>query len=142
MTLAEIIKTAANGNADADVFLVGWHEYCHLIDDIVDRDANATLAIDVGAMAAALYTTPFFVEHAEKLRPLILLITCLYQDSVEMEGGETWDRRVADVIRHTGADMIRVVALITGGYRHMRRISRDLHSICYHAHHDADGNPC
>jgi hypothetical protein len=51
-----------------------------------------------------------------------------------------WARYTSDVIRHTGADMIRVVAWLCGGYDRMLHVSIPLHRSCYLEHHDKDGN--
>lgn len=140
--LEQLLQKAAGGNRDALAFLVAWHRYSHLIDDIVDGDATPQHVITVGRWANELYANPFYVEHRASLGPLVQLITAEYQDSVEMEKSEQeWERIEADTIRHTGANMIRVVAYLLGGYQAMMEISRDLRSLCYWGHHDKDGKP-
>lgn len=130
------------GNADAIAFLVGWHRLCHLIDDVVDGDAPARDAIKVGRWANELYSCPFYIAHRHTLQPQVLLITAIYEDSIDMAASEqAWEKREADVIRSCGADMVRLVAFIVGGYEHMRKYSRMLREHCYHEHHDDEGNP-
>ena len=136
------MATVTAGNAEAKAFLAAWHRYCHLLDDIVDGDAPAGAAIQLGRWANDIYSCSFYRTNQAALQPLVQLITCHYEDSVEMATSEmAWERAEADVIRHAGADMVRVVAFLIGGYSHMRAVSRDIRSLCYHEHHDPEGNP-
>lgn len=136
-----LVQRAANGNPEAAAFLVAWHRYCHLLDDIVDGDVPPFQSLQLARWANDLYSSPFYRAHQLALQPLIQLITCTYEDSVEMERGEPWAKSVADVIRHTGSDMVRMVAWLTGGYEAMRDVSQPLRRLCYFEHHDAAGNP-
>lgn len=138
----EIVARAANGNAEAHAFLVGWHRYCHALDDVVDLDAEPSAAILVGRWANELYSMPFYQRHQCVLGPLVQLITCTYEDSVIWQNASLpWRQHEADVIRHAGADMVRMVAYLTGGYACMRAVSLDLRDLCYREHHDSEGKP-
>ena len=138
----ELVARVVGDNREAAAFLVAWHRYCHLLDDIVDGDASPASAIQLGRWANDLYSSPFYRANQGALAPLVQLITCHYEDSTEMVKSENaWEVHEADVIRHAGADMVRVVAWLLGGYGHMRAVSRDIRSACYHEHHDADGVP-
>jgi len=98
--------------------------------------------IQVGAMANTLFSSPFYRTHCDQLYLVVQLLTRAYQDSVIMEESDTpWKRATADVLRHAGADMVRAVALLCGGYEHLSRFSMDLHSMAWMEHHDAFGNP-
>lgn len=141
-SVEELLTFVAKGNREAAAFLEAWHRYCHLIDDVVDGDAVPRDVVKVARWANELYSCPFYRDHAHMLAPIVQLITCHYEDSVDMGKSElAWERREADVIRHCGADMIRIVALMVGGYTHMQAVSRKIREQCYHEHHDEQGNP-
>lgn len=138
----ELLRALCCGNEDAVRFLLAWREYVHLIDDIVDGDASPVDVIRVGAMANSLYSSPFYRRHTDQLYVTVQLLTVAYRDSVQWEKStDAWRREIADVIRHSGADMVRAVALLCGGYAHLARYSLEIHTICYQEHHDAEGHP-
>ena len=138
----QLVEKAANGSLEAARFLVAWHHYCHALDDVVDGDTLAVTIIDVGRWANDLYSTPFYQRHHAILGPLVQLITITYEDSVLWQESEpAWRRQISDVIRHAGADMVRMVAYLTGGYEAMRAISLPLREVCYREHHDSEGEP-
>jgi hypothetical protein len=138
-----LIAQAANGNADAQEFLVLWNLYCHEIDDLVDAPERPQpeVLLSVFAKAAALYSHAFYVTHHRTLLPVVLLVTNSYADSVAMEPLEGWPSRVADVIRCAGNEMLCAVALLTGGYNHMRLLSPRLRAASHYEHHDEAGRP-
>jgi hypothetical protein len=138
-----LIAQAANGNAQAREFLVLWNLYCHEIDDLVDGPTRPTpeRLIAAFAKAAVLYSHEFWILHHRTLLPVVLLVTNSYADSVEMESMEGWPARVADVIRCAGNEMICAVALLTGGYEHMRTLSPRLRAASHYEHHDQEGMP-
>jgi hypothetical protein len=138
-----LMETAANGNVAAQEFLVLWNLYCHAIDDLVDgaERPSPEALLAVFAQAAMLYSHPFYRAHAVNLLPVVLLVTSAYADSVKMEKLEGWPKRMADVLRFCGNDMVCAVALITGGYTHMRTISMQLRAVSQYEHHDDEGAP-
>jgi len=139
---AGLLRTVCCGDEDAVRFLLAWREYVHLIDDIVDGDTAPLDVIRVGAMANSLFSCPFYLRHTSQLYVTVQLLTCAYRDSVHWEHSpDAWRRQIADVLRHSGADMVRAVALLCGGYSHLCRYSLEIHTICYQEHHDAAGNP-
>lgn len=137
-----IVETASGNNLEAKAFLYAWHRYCHLIDDVVDGDEPPARAAQIGRWANDSYSSPFYQRYALVLGPQVQLITCHYEDSVEMENSkEKWKREVADVIRSNGADMVRMVAFLVGGYSLMRHISIPLREMCWREHHTIEGAP-
>jgi len=138
----ELIDLASGTNPEAKAFLYAWHRYCHLIDDVVDGEEPTIKAAQVGRWANDLYSSAFYQRFSVVLGPQVQLITCHYEDSVEMEKSkERWQRTVADVIRSNGADMVRMVAFIVGGYSLMRQISIPLRALCWREHHTIEGDP-
>lgn len=141
-SIEEIVKTAANGDAEAHAFLVAWLRWIHLIDDITDGDVPARQTVLVGRWSCDLFCCPFFQRYHTSLLPLIQLMSCTFEDSLDLESSPyPHERTIADVIRHTGGDMIRLVAFITGGYELMRTVSVPLRRVCYADHHNSDGTP-
>lgn len=130
------------GNQEAIGFLLLWREYVHAIDDIIDGDRTGPEHIlATFALAATLYSHPYYLRNIAALRALVYSITNSYADSVawEKEGG--WRKEWADHNRHAGAEMVLAVAQLCGGYGHMRTLSPELRTICYCEHHDREGRP-
>lgn len=144
MNLQEIYIKAACGDYEAGNWLFRWNVYCNGIDDLIDGEERPTpdALLEQFANAATLYTHAFFQRNSSTLLPLILSATLTYADSVEFERAtEDWKRKVADVIRFTGNDIVVAVAAICGGLKHAREISRLLREDSWKSHHDENGNP-
>ena len=134
----KLYEQAANGNADALLFLMAFHVYCHAIDDLIDGDLekSAENILDILMQANVLYSTPFYQAHSIRLGGIIASITNTYADSVAWEkSDEPWKKSVADVIRQCGNDMVLAVAAITSGYRGMRNLSLRLREFAYKNQH-------
>lgn len=134
------------GNLEAAEWLRQWQAYVHYIDDEVDGDVDNQSRVEhlleAFAGASELYTHPFFLKHAKALQLVVILITSAYADSVQFEMSKVaWKRNWADHWRHVANEMALAVAYICGGYKHVRRISPELRSICHWQHHDPEGNP-
>lgn len=131
-------------NAQAMDFLANyWSPYVHGIDDIIDGDRDKPEdVLRTFALAAMLYSHPFYVQHLLELRSLVLVITNTYADAVAWErSGIAWQRDWADHHRHAGMDMVIAVAQICGGYGHGRAISQEQRVVCWAEHHDREGVP-
>jgi hypothetical protein len=124
------------GNESAAQFLCLWAQYCHGVDDIVDGDTkDAEGVIHAFALAPIVYGHPFFLEHISALRVVALLVSNMYADSEKMKTGVGWMKSFADVYRHAGNEMVLAVALICGGYEHMRAVSFEQRATCYDTQH-------
>jgi hypothetical protein len=137
------LRFACQDNPEAIAFLQAWNLYVHAIDDLIDGDAAGPEAVLRSyAQAIGIYTSPFFLKNLPALRQVAINTTNAYADAVAGErSAEPWRREFADHYRHFGAEMVLAVASIVGGYDHMRAVSREIRLICYHEHHDAQGNP-
>jgi len=92
------------------------------------------------ALAVELYTHPFFVQNAARLKQIVLNCTNAFADSVVWENSrEEWQRNFSDHYRHFGAEMVVAVATICGGYDHARSLSLELRTVCWKAHHTKEG---
>jgi hypothetical protein len=114
----EFYRLISMGNDEALAFLLMWHEYCHLWDDLVDLFMPPPeLMMRTAALAIDVYSCPFFLKHSAELRGVAKSITCSYMTSVGWENGDDkWKRQCADVLRHSGNDMVYAVADIVGGW--------------------------
>jgi len=138
----------SKGNVEAKIFLDLWFKYCHACDDLLDtrEDGRPTMSaeaiLETFIMAALLFNCAFFVQHRAMLFPIVLTVTNMYADSVAWEKSPQKHRRtMADVMRTCGDEMTFMVALICGGWQHMRTLSPEIRDIDWVKQHDADGNP-
>lgn len=136
------------GDTTAMAFCDQWYQYCHGIDDLIDtlRDGRPRMSKEqmVGLFfnAAVLYNMPFFTKYRDLLFPIVLQVTNTYQDSIAWEHApESHLRQMADVFRTCGNEMYVMVALITGGQEHMRKMSMAIKERDWLGQHDAAGNP-
>lgn len=127
------------GNASAAEFLWHWARWCHAIDDVVDGETKTPEGIvSAFALAPLVFGHPFYLENLSALRVVTLLVSNMYADSEEMRATPTeWCQKFADVYRHAGNEMVLAVALICGGYEHVRAISFEQRATCYDTQHPA-----
>lgn len=141
-------KELCRGNPHALVFCDLWYTYCHSIDDILDtmEDGRPTMSkeaiLAVFINAAMLYNSPFYVENRHHLYPVVFAVTNQYADSVAWERSPEKHRRtMADVLRCCGDEMLFIVAMIVGGWQHMRQMSGRIRERDWILQHDEHGNP-
>lgn len=139
----QLYDRAANGDRSAREYIELWNRYCHAVDDLVDASdrPGPEELLAVFAQAAVLYSHEFHRRHATTLLPVVLLVTSAYADSVKCEGKDGWAGQLADVLRFAGNEMVKTVALLTGGYPLVRDLSPVLWAVSYGEHHDAEGRP-
>lgn len=137
------LQAVCCGNAAAVEFLLMWSEYVHGIDDIVDMDrTEAEFIIATFGLANRLYSHPFYLAHQRELGLVVQLVTNAYADAEAMKASHLeWKRQTSDVLRHAGAEMLRAVVYLCGGYEHLRGVSERFHEVAYYEHHDEEGKP-
>jgi hypothetical protein len=138
----ERLKRAFASNPEAGDFLINhWSPYIQEIDDIIDGDRIGPEAIlETFARAVVLYSHPFYLKHCMELRPVALLVTNAFADTVAFERShDEWKRQWADHYRHAGAEMVIAVAQICAGYAASRAFSKEIRCICHYEHHDREG---
>ena len=136
------LHRACQGQPAAMDFLRHWSRYVHGIDDLIDEPTSHEFRIGLFAWALELYNHPFYLQHRERINPIILMATNAYADSVAWEQSpDAWKRQFSDWARHCGAEMVLCVAGIVGGYAHLREISLELRTVNYQEHHDEKGIP-
>lgn len=123
-----------------------WMLYCHSIDDLLDTrfDGRPTMdteeILKIPIYALLLYNSPFYMAHREALCPVVFLVTNAYGDTVKFEGSAgRHTRAIADVIRCCGNEMFFAVALICGGYDHMRKLSPVIRERSWIIQHTEEG---
>lgn len=136
------------GDQEAMAFNDMWYRYCHAIDDLIDtmEDGrpmmNAEQMLEIFALAAMLYNSPFFVRHRDVLFPIALQVTNSYSDSVAWEQSPINRRRImADCLRTCGNEMFNMVALIKGGWKHLRDLSPKIRERDWLGQHTEDDKP-
>ena len=133
--IINIYRDAAGNNADALVFLVAFHAYAHMVDDLIDEEFSPERLMECLAHANAMYSTPFWLANSARLSGVVDCIANTFADSVAWEGEHDWRGRVSDVIRQCGNDMVTQVASIVGGWRHQRAVSLRLREAAYQNQH-------
>jgi hypothetical protein len=128
--ITDFYLKVANGNSDALEFLNLWASYAHKLDDLVDEEFNVVSLIDSNLDLARLTTTRFFTLHAPLLLAQIYLAAESYQASETLNKG-TW---LGIMLSHEGNNMLRVVALITGGFKHLEMVSSKLRELTFIEH--------
>jgi hypothetical protein len=149
MNLAErnfttLLDEVCCGNPDALRFLMHWNLFCHGVDDLIDMEDRPCPedVISTFSQANILFTQPFYQANFARLQTTVMLSANAYADSVAWEKSPDKGHRIlADVIRSYGNEMFMAVALICGGYQHMRRISQKVRDHSWKAHHDENGEP-
>jgi hypothetical protein len=141
-------KALCGGDDDAMQFNDLWYRYCHGIDDLIDTmedgrpKMNADQILELFITAAFLYNCPFYRKHREYLFTTVMLVTNSFGDSVLWEKSPLSRRRImADCLRTCGDEMYYMVALICGGWKHMRNVSPAIRERDWLGQHDMKDNP-
>jgi len=141
--LRDFFSKVSNGDRLAADFLCRFMAYCHGVDDVIDEskwDAETLLALLV--QASEVYSHEFYRMHVGRLQTPILTATSVYADSIKWEKDPAlWKREWAEVTRHAGNEVILAVALICGGFAHLRDVSAPLYATCFVYHKDRYGTP-
>jgi hypothetical protein len=122
MTANEKCALAANGSHDAERFCVAWARFCHLLDDVIDKDNPVTdedIARELVSFLANTITNKFVGQHRESLMSIMVQSANAWLDSNRMPaGGER------DVLKGMWHEVIWHVAYLTGGWQHMRFVTQ------------------
>ena len=132
MSEEQTLKLArvVNGNQDAERFVIAWHQWCHLIDDLVDKD-RVVAADERGRILVQfimeLAGNPFFLQYRLTLLPLMVQAINAWVDSdlvaVSLPPATLRERITRDVLKGYWHEVIWQVAFITGGWPAMREVS-------------------
>lgn len=116
-----IIARAANGNAAAAEWLLAWFRFCHLLDDLVDRDTPVPLTANVIAASLVDFIrvvsfNPFYGLHKAQLFGLVVQAANAWVDSEE-------GQQPRDVLKGMWHEVLYHTAFITGGWGVLRGVS-------------------
>lgn len=128
--LLNLYEEIAFGNKDALDFVKLWSIYCHMFDDIVDEDFNVVNLIETNNELIKILTCKFFTDYSSLLLPQIYLAAESYQASETTKK----DNFLGVYLSHEGNNMLRLVALITGGFNHLVKMSEKIRSLTYVEH--------
>src|SRR3954469_3302533 len=120
MNAVQIIKMAADGNADAERFCKAWVGFCHVLDDCYDRDhpvSDSCLASVFVQIILEVSGNPFFLLHKPMLLSLMVQGANAWLDS--NRPGITQAER--DVLKGFYHEVVFHVAFLVGGWSHLRR---------------------
>lgn len=135
-------KQITKGNEEAAHFLMVWDDLLEAVDDTVDEQTDAEFKIRTAQRFIEVYSHPFFLKHVRELSLLVSLINNAYADSEDCALSKlSWKKELGDVLRHSSGEMTRAVALLCGGYDHLRSISMKFWEACFYRHHKPDGTP-
>lgn len=115
-----IIELAANGNEAARAFALAWWELCRMVDDVFDQDRNVTderLAVVQVRFFTEQAGNPFYLEHRAMLLGVMVLAFNAWLDANRLVGER---RAVLSGMYH---EVIYLVAYITGGWGHLRKVT-------------------
>jgi len=130
-----MIGVVCKGNAEAFEFCAAFAEWCHWIDDCIDKDhlCLPETAIRVNLRAfLAFSSNAFFQRHKECLTPLIVQAFRSYADSNGWEKRmDVRDRRAADVLKGYYHEVLWHTAYLAGGWEHLAFITKKYRSYDY-----------
>lgn len=122
------IALIANGDPDALQFMWAIWNFTHLYDDLVDRDKAVTTPEAAKALAdfvLALAANPFFHAHRFALLPLMLSSINRWCDGDDWTASEDpIKKQLSPAVRCGDVDLFLYVAMLTGGWDHMREMSK------------------
>lgn len=114
----------ANGNVDAFNFIWRCWNFCHVIDDLVDRDQPVLIdevSRELFLFIETLCCNPFFQQHKSSLLPLILN-AC--HGWVTGEEAAAQGNSNSSVLKCSDFAIYSHVAFLIGGWQHMRAIDQ------------------
>lgn len=146
--IRDFCQTVCRGEVAALQFCDLWFDYCHRIDDLIDtrEDGRPTMTpeeiLTIFGAGLMLYNCEFYLKHQRTLFPIILAVTNCYMDVVQWEKSPVeHQRKMADVLRCCANELFFVVAMITGGWSHMRDVSARIRERSWLLQHDESGQP-
>jgi hypothetical protein len=132
----EFLMECCCSNEQAVEFFLQFYRVMHGWDDLVDKDNELSMDdIDRPFIELFFGLMPnlFYRQYHHLLQPVVIMCINAWRDStwLEREHGEK-GRRFAYILRTYPADVLIQIALITGGYSHMRAVSKKVREILIH----------
>jgi hypothetical protein len=121
------LDALCNGNAEAVAFCRRFWSFCHLLDDIVDRDTPVNddkLITEMASMVVELLHNPFVIRNKDALTALVLVSFNAWIDSNVLAMDQRKERRIAsDVLKGFYHEVFYFVGYLCGGWAHYRKVS-------------------
>lgn len=125
----EEAKLITNGNPHAAGFLLAFVRFCHLLDDVIDKDVpvnDERLAKESLDLIEELLLNPFVQEHRIVLWPLIVVAFNAWLDANKWENSRNKVlQRDADVLKGVYHEVCWMTARLCGGWEHMRKVTTE-----------------
>jgi hypothetical protein len=127
--VVQAIEMCCMGDKNAESMLRSFAFIARTIDDHVDGDAPADVVSAFAEATIMLQMNPFYIKHSSAVTAIWAAAFNAWIDSNDwMESGGL-RRRHAMVIRDYINEMCQVVALIVGGWHHMRNVSLNVREL-------------
>lgn len=127
---------AANGDMQAFAYLENVMNAAELWDDLIDRDkpiSYEAINLTLFSLMVGLPGNEFFVAHRGYLIPVMITAINAWMDATELERSPVRRlRQSAWWLKQMGVEIYGAVAYLTGGFNHMRSISRRARVILLH----------
>lgn len=113
---------AAKGNEPAAAFCRAWVDFCHLFDNLYDRDTKVDdeeMGLRFVQFLAEVSGNPFYEQHKAMFYGLMVVAVNSWIDSNRRTGAE---RHVLAGFYH---EIVTYTAYLVGGWKHMRHFSAE-----------------
>lgn len=124
----EEAKHITNGNELASKFLGSFVQFCHLMDDIVDKDKEVTdqrLVREMLVFLEEIICNPWVRDNIILLWPLIVTGSNAWLDANRWEGAVSGElRRASDVLKGHYHEVVWFTAFLCGGQAHMQNMTK------------------
>lgn len=121
------LNELTKGNVYAANFIVAYVAFCHLIDDLWDKDKEVTdkrMVTELMLFLEQIVMNPWVREHIQNIWPLIVAGANSWLDSNKWQQAEDSRKRMAsDVIKGQYHEVIWFVAFLCGGFQHQQEIT-------------------
>lgn len=129
----KLIDLAARGDASASIYLRTIAGAARVLDDLIDKDHElppSEIVLAFAGLLVGLNHNAFFVRNREALTTLHQMALNAWLDANEWEQSQDPDRRIyAQVLRDAVNEILPAVAYLTGGWPHMRDVSRQTREL-------------
>ena len=127
-----LIEMAAGENHDAFKYLQEIAFVARIVDDLIDRDREASAA-EVERMAEILLVSlpqnRFFQQHRDRLEAAHAIAWNAWTDSNWLTRGDAVDKIYAHVLRDAINEVLPLVALLAGDYKRMHQVSHAMRRL-------------
>jgi len=129
----KLVELSANGNEDAKKYLSSFAYVTRVFDDLIDKDypvSDNQICRAFFILMGGLWTNPFFVRNSRLLIPLHIVSVNAFMDAnIWAEDEDKLKKIYAHVIKDFVNEILGMVAFLTGGYNHMRKVSLEVRDL-------------